>query len=257
MDESFEKEKNNLKGIITVARHGPKDENGQLDINKIYEISASSNRIKNLNGILQHFSSPVKRTLDTGIIMSFRLAHITGKNHRNKLMQGIQVQELHYIDTSKSPTSNWFEENWTGDDSDENWNNRRALNFLSDPQLQLNAYTDGTLSPRIMAMRMALVLLDQLNYIKYLDEVERINLIDVTHEPVLLSFLYFLFKDEYRVSGSQDKSFIEWLGGTIKPAEFFSIEVKLDGSMKIKFRKFERVITVEDLEKMVIEDLEG
>ena len=81
-----------------------------------------------------------------------------------------------------------------------------------------------------------------INASKWLPNKTEINLINVSHEFNLMGFLKeaMIFEDGIRAKGLKAKKFLEKIGGSIEPAEFFEIDVKREDkdnfTISLKFR---------------------
>lgn len=241
-----------LTAVITVIRHGEKNESGELTADGLIQSIQRGVATNHVKGDMILFHSGVSRVRDT---VKFIAQHLPSENGlEEKLdiedfnLQDYEVPSLHYLH-SGAQKGNLFSK-WDNLEALEMTAEQRINNFLSqqDQSLESEIYP----SPAQMAKNISKIILTQIDFALLTSEDYTTNFINGTHEPVISAFLYYYFnKFEPKVADS----FIESIGGCIKFAEGFDIYVYQSKTnisrLKFVFRGVESDLDIRAIRKFL------
>lgn len=232
-EEEFEiKEKygENIHEIITCMRHGPKEGPADAPLAKDTEksVSKSVGDFSLTRDGIKILTSEAKpdRCQKTGRIIS-RLLDDHKRIHR--AVRPLTNPFLFYpedrkalIEIQKSFYSKDYENLSLEkkEETDSAFENKAVLEFLRDQRFE-NSRVDAT--ARFSEWIKLLI-----NASKFLPSKMEINMVNVSHEFNLMAFLkeVMIFEDGTKAKDLKAKEFLEKIGDSIKPAEFFEIDVK-------------------------------
>lgn len=225
-----------LSSIITTVRHGHKNDAGELTEIGIEQAKKRGAETQYLKGDTVLLTSGVGRVTDT-------IGHITNGfsgSFPEHFRLTYNSHYLHYLfDSNKKGGlfSRW--------DNISEPQEKRMQDFLN--QGDISNEPDIYPSPKVMAVRIARILITQIDFATITVPEVMSNFINGTHEPVITSFLYY-FLNNY---SPKDVSFISKIGGIIDYAEGFNLFVyqALNSQTKItfKFREMEFELDQNDL----------
>ena len=230
------------KAIITTIRHGEKDVSGKLTTDGVLQAERKGSKSKYLKGDVILLHSGVERVKDT--LVSFA-QHMNYDNYStlesaNKLInyQGYVSQYLQYVYDSKEKGilfSKWDEVSGKEAEFD------RIVSFLS----QENTSSEPEIypSPKHMAIRLARIIATEIDFATITIPDVRTNFVNGTHEPVLMSFLYYFLQD---YSPKDANNFVKSIGGTVDYTEGFDIyiyeDLKSSNKVLFKFKEIEKEV---------------
>lgn len=223
-----------LAAVISTVRHGHKDEVGNLTSTGVDQAKIRGITLKHLKGDIILFHSGVGRVKDTIRAVASHL-HLNNESELNQeLLDKFNLQDyiapnLHYLLDPQNKGelfSQWDNMVHTQEES-----TSRMQRFLN--QNDFSAEPDVYPSPKQMAKRMARVIFSQILFASITDSSFRTNFINGTHEPVIMSFLYYYLND-YK---DNSEHFVIDVGGSVDFAEGFDILVyqNLNVISKIEF----------------------
>jgi len=229
------------KAIITTIRHGEKDKDGALTERGRQQAAERGDHVHYLHGDIILLHSGVTRVKDTLESFAKHLnlkGDISGETLERELkFQSYTSQYLQYVYDSKNKGElfgNW--DNVEGREAEE----ERMRKFLS--QNSSSSEPDIYPSPKQMAVRLARVIATQIDFATITIPEVRTNFVNGSHEPVLMSFLYYFLQDY----DPTDIEFLQKIGGSVDFTEGFGIYIydQQDGSNKVifKFRDIEKEI---------------
>lgn len=228
----------NITAIISTIRHGEKDDSGKLTLNGFRQGGSKGKETKHLKGDIVLLHSGVDRVKDT--LTSF--ANYLGNENitfDEKLIENLHEynsyisQYLQYLYDSSNKGelfSKW------DDLKDPELIDKRMNNFLN--LRDKSEEPDIHPSPKQMAIRVARVLSTEIDFATITIPEVRTNFVNGTHEPVIMSFLYYFLQD------FEPKSFdfINEIKGSVDFSEGFDIKIyqdlKGDNKVIFKFRDF-------------------
>lgn len=226
-----------LTSLITSVRHGHKDDLGELTEIGIEQARKIGERIDYLAGETLLFHSGVGRVART-IEEIYKV-----KNVNPDKISSYESHFLHYL-YNPQVKGNLFA----------NWDNS-----LQDPELRINAFLsqgestdepDIYPSPKEMAVRFARVLITQIDFVTITIPDVMTNFINGTHEPVMMSFLYYFLND---YNPEKADGFADKIGGSIDFSEGFNVSVFQQVNMPTKlvfnFRDIEKDMNQNELRK--------
>lgn len=227
-----------LTAIISTIRHGEKDETGALTENGKIQASKAAAIISHLEGDVILLHSVVDRVRDTIINTANSL------NPEGSFSNYIS-HYLHYLyDPSNKGEffSKWDDVNGIPEKELE-----RMKNFLEmkDKSTEPDIYP----SPKQMAIRLGRVLITEIDFATITIPEVRTNFINGSHEPVIMSFLYYFLQD----FEPKDPDFMNKLGRSVDFTEGFEIKVYQtltdENKVILKFRDFEKEIDQNELRR--------
>lgn len=252
-----------LSAVISFIRHGEKDNHGDLTPTGVYQAIQRGMITKHLKGNVFINHSGINRVQKTSQAISSFLHYHPTKNNNSQINQSIEsylagnqtgagvnhpeavLDEFHYLYDRNKP-SRYFE-SWIPTNPENS--NQRAQAFLNFKSKSPEPET--TPSPKQMAQRALKILLNQIKIAISTSYQVKENYINVTHEPVLLASLYYLFED----FNPSSKSFVADIGGSFDYVEGFDINVYQNNSDEkmifLDFREFLKPIDLETLESFV------
>lgn len=213
----------NITARITTIRHGRKNEHGHLHDEGKKQAAHRAVSIEHLDGDLILFHSGEKRVRDTiniigGNISKKSIDEVIDMLNTEHDLQDYVVPTLHFL-KNKEEKSEYFSE-WT-----EDINDSRIIGFI-DKKSDFNDFKRAYSSIE-MAKNLANVIYTQIKFSELTDSKYKTNFINGTHEPVIMSFLYYLLTD-FRADKSIS-DFISEIGGSVNYAEGFDIVVYQEG----------------------------
>lgn len=239
-----------LSAVISFIRHGEKDIDGNLTEKGLRQAIQRGLQLKNLKGNIYLHHSGVGRVKKTALAISNFIEHQvldsespevqekmlkyisgsdegTGMNHPEETLD-----ELHYVFDKNKPST--YFKSWIPVDAETA--TVRAQEFLN--YKDKSPEPETTPSPKQMAQRVAKTLLNQLETSISTSYEVKENYINTTHEPVLLSALFYFLSD----FSPHDKDFVAQIGGSVDFAEGFDINVyqtaKNEKLIFLDFREF-------------------
>jgi hypothetical protein len=236
--------------LISTLRHGKKNAAGQLEEEGKIQSARKGIQIEHLEGDIILFHSGEQRVKDTIAIIGGNLY----KNKEEELtdyletkfdLQDYTVPTLHFL-KDRNERSNYFS-NWDGETNE---------NYLAD---FINMDSDFTEPERAyssieMASNLANILMTQIKFSTLTSEERKANFVNGSHEPVIMSFLYYVLRDE--AASESVSEFIERIGGSINYTEGFDIKVFQNGlkleSLILEFRNIEKEITLVNLTELIL-----
>lgn len=226
-----------LTSLITSVRHGHKDDWGELTDIGINQARKIGESIEYLEGETLLFHSGVRRVSKT----IEEIYNVKNINHGK-----ISSYESHYLHYLYNPEvkGNIFS-NW--DKSTQN-PELRIDAFLS--QGETSDEPEVHPSPREMAIRFARVLITQIDFVTITVPDVMTNFINGTHEPVVMSFLYYFLND---FKSTKSDGFTKGIGGTVGFSEGFNIRVfqkfNMPTRLVFNFRDIEKDMNQNELRK--------
>lgn len=229
---------NKLTAIISTIRHGEKDDKGNLTL-KGYELSAiKGSSEKYLKGDVVILHSGVSRVKDTALSFSMYLKN-KGIVNINEIINNLAnynnytshyLQYLYDNNNKGELFSNWDKVNSIEEE------NTRMNNFLN--QRNISSEPNIYPSPLKMAIRLGRILATEIDFATITIPDVRTNFVNVTHGPVIMSFLYYFLQDYNPISND----FIKVINGSINYCDGFSIEIYQNttksNSVIFKFREY-------------------
>ncbi|MFS8130830.1 MAG: histidine phosphatase family protein [Candidatus Dojkabacteria bacterium] len=227
------------KAIITTIRHGEKDKDGALTERGRQQAAERGDHVHYLQGDIILLHSGVTRVKDT--LESFAkhlnlkedISSDALKNEFN--FQSYTSQYLQYVYDSKNKGElfgSW--DSVEGREAEE----ERMAKFLS--QNNVSSEPEIYPSPKQMAIRLARVIATQIDFATITVPEVRTNFVNGSHEPVIMSFLYYFLQD----FNPSDSLFLQKIGGSVDFTEGFGIYIydQPNGSNKVifKFRDIEK-----------------
>lgn len=258
----------NVHEIITCMRHGPKEGPGNAPLAK----DAEKAILKSVGGfsltrdgikILTSEAKP-ERCQETGEIISKLLKDYKRIHREVRPLTNpfsfypedrealIEIQRSFYPENYESLSPEEKEK------IDLELEKKIVLEFLKDQRFE-NSRVDA-------AARFAEWIKLLINASKWLPSKMEINLVNVSHGFNLMAFLKeaMIFEDGTRAKDLEAKEFLEKIGGSIEPAEFFEIDVNrqdkenLETSLKFKGEDynldFSRIEELAKLAKQIRDD---
>lgn len=242
-----------LTAIISVVRHGEKDDAGELtELGKL-QAQARGLATKFLNGEVKLYHSGVGRVEKTIRALADKIFYTADDYMLDRAREDASkfgtdeciadlLPELHY-DLDAQKKSVYFS-SWSGilPEKEANCRMQEFLNYK-------NASPEPGVAPAPIdvAKRVARVVYSQANQALSTPYREKVNFINGTHEPVIMSFLYYAFNG----FKPGDENFVEEIGGSVNFAEGFEVHVyeKDSGDYKC-YLEFRDVIEELDLKKL-------
>lgn len=221
-----------LASIITTVRHGEKDELGELTQAGVQQSALRGKKVSYLKGSTLLFTSGVKRVTET-------VANLTDAFTTQGEFNANNVFESHYLHYLYDPTKKGeLFSNWDSADHDPA---ERIQDFLN--QNMESTEPEIYPSPHQMAVRLARVLITQIDFATITVPDVMSNFVNGTHEPVITSFLFYFLNNFQAGSGN----FINEIGGTIDYAEGFEILIyqALNKPTKLSFQFRDREIALD------------
>ena len=236
--------------ILTFMRHGEKADDGNLTYNGRYQAKDAGLKTNHLNDQIILFHSGVDRVKDTVRTMSAHLHLSESQEHLLELGENIAdyvVPNLHYLKNATNKGDLFG--HW--DDIEFTYANilNRIDNFLNleDKSSEPDVYY----SPVRMAKNIATVIDTEVRFANITDAKHRVNFINGSHEPVLMSFIYYFLSD-YQPDST---AMIDDLGGPIDFAESFDIYIyqnsQNDYELEFKFRHIQKPLDINQLRKFI------
>lgn len=235
-----------LSAIISLSRHGEKNPDGHLTQQGVIQAVKRGLQLKYLPGNVSRVHSGVDRVANTAKAIAKYLSQDSSSElsdmNPDRILESdaIGVEEvnenLHYLlDPTKK--DHYFG-SW-GAHASAASHNAMVQEFLN---LKTNAPDDPAVaSPYVMAVRASKVIVSQLEKSLSTSYDVTENFINTTHEPVLMSFLYYVLND----FSPDDPEFVERIGGSIDFAEGLEIMVYQtdnDHLVQLQFRNFLKVL---------------
>jgi len=241
----------NVHEIITCMRHGPKREIGDTLLSEkaekvIQKSIGGFNLVKDGIKIFTSESKP-ERCQETGRIISKLLKDYKREQRAIRPLTGLQ-ETIASEEEEKSLGKIFMDllpENYKTlsvnekEKAERQMENKIILAFLQDsfPKLIRQLEKEkGEIFPSKMekfshletASRFAEWIKLCINASKWLPSEMKINLVNISHEFNLMAFLKeaVIFEDGTKAKDLKAKEFLEKIGGSIEPAEFFEIDVK-------------------------------
>lgn len=267
LENDYEKQEEygkNVHEIITCMRHGPKEgidtalsEKAEESIQKsVGDFSLAEDGIK----IFTSESEP-ERCQETGKIISKLLKDYKREQRTVRPLTGLKESFTteKEKESFKKVINSFLPENYEvlpldkKKEAERQMENKIMVYFLEDdfPKLieRLEKEQRKTFPSKMekfshleMASRFAEWVKLCINASKWLPSKTEINLINVSHEFNLMGFLKeaMIFEDETKAKDLKAKEFLRKIDGSIKPAEFFAIDVKRENKKNfdatLKFR---------------------
>jgi len=233
-----------LSAIVSVYRHGEKNEQGELTENGFRQAIERGLQLKHLQGQIHVAHSGVDRVKKTalGITRYIDKQFHEFTNQEPTLEdtsldpETTQIDELHYM-VDKTKYSAYFTK----------WNKTLPPEKASQRVQKYLEYKtkspepETTAPPYILAQRLSRVLISQLEQSIATSYDVRENFVNTTHEPVIMSFLYYALNN-FKAGG---KSFVKEIGGSVNFAEGFDIFVYQSKSNKTLIQLIFRDILVQ------------
>lgn len=229
-----------LTAIISVVRHGEKDVQGQLTEKGKQQAVARGIKTQFLSGGIKLYSSGVPRVGHTVAIMGEALpqnivdvVENTSDSIGGSSLRPETLEELHFELHLQEPSS--YFSSWTGVDETPEQQANRMQSYLQKNSVSPEPTTVP--APKLMAQRLSRVLARQIREAVATPCEVTLNIINGTHEPVIMAFLFYV------LNGFEPGSehFVSVIGGTVQYSEGFDIHVyqKTDGSFRcfLSFRK--------------------
>lgn len=244
-----------LQGIITFIRHGEKNSEGTLTQKGELQVLAKAINTKYLGGEIVVYHSGIDRVKRTvNIVRSFltfteddllssSLEELISKQNLKPDANITATKNLHFLEDSMQ-RSNYYT----------SWDERIKANEIG-TVTEFLAFNKSTpepgvvIPPKTIAQRVCQLLVEQIKMV--LESKTPVNIINGTHEPVLLAFASYLVNE----GKDLNDGFLDFLGGPIKFAETADIEVYKTNSgfeYLMRFRHFQTKFTLEDLEKFIL-----
>jgi hypothetical protein len=239
-----------MSALISTLRHGEKNTNGELTEAGEKQAILRGIKTKHLEGDITIFHSGVDRVKQS--------ARMAGKYLRINDQQNVDIEkvfqdhhlqdyvcpELHYLFNPKN--KGIYFEGW---DDTKLSPDERIQKFLD--QKDYSSEPEIYPSPKQMAQRLGNVLLTEVNFSGLTDYNFRTNFINGTHEPVVMSFLYYALNNFL----ANSEKFVEEVGGSIDYSEGFDLEVyqNPDQDLKVflRFRDIYQELNLKDLEEFL------
>lgn len=249
-----------LSALLTVVRHGEKDHAGELTDFGAKQAFAKGLDIPYLGGKVQLFHSGVDRVKRTTEIISQSLPYsvtdvVTGKGPEQ--IQNISsypitaLEELHF-DLDRKIQTQYFSP-WNETVTQEA-KDRLVQEYLEYEDIQPER---GASSPKSLAQRLSFVLLQSISEAIKTPFDECINVVFGTHEPVIMSFLFYALNEFL----PGPKSFVADVGGSVFYAEGFDIRIyqNEDGEYRafLFFRTVFYEFTIEELSAFTVSPHSG
>lgn len=239
-----------LTAIISVVRHGEKDNTGELTEKGKRQAFTRGIKTQYLSGAIKLYSSGVSRVEKTVSIMGASLQQNTIDVVPN-LPEDINssvipqtLEELHF-ELHLQDKSTYFS-SWTDVDEKTEQLDKRVQQYLL--KNDTSPEPGVALAPVTIAKRFARILAVQIKEAVATPYTETLNIINGTHEPVIMSFLFYALND---FKAGSDR-FIKDIGGTVTYSEGFEIRVyqKEDGDFRcfLTFRGLLAEISLSDLQ---------
>lgn len=237
-----------ITAIISTVRHGEKDSTGLLTSTGKNQSHKKGINLLHLQGDVILFHSGVQRVMDT-ILGIAKSIHLNDESEFEQFSEDHDLQSyispfLHYL-YNPAQKGNLFSEWDSIELTKENIHNRIS-SFLS---LQ-NTSTEPQIypSPLQMAQRVLKVVNSQIGLASLTYEHARTNFINGTHEPVLMSFLFYILKSTNTVDTISD--FLNLIGSSVDYAEGCDIFVyqkqeEITG-IQFKFRNIEKNFSLKE-----------
>ncbi len=236
--------------ILTFMRHGEKADDGNLTHNGHHQAKDAGLKTDHLNDQIILFHSGVDRVKDTVRTMAAHLHLSESQEHLLELGENIAdyvVPNLHYLKNPKNKGdlfSHW-------DNIEVTYANilNRIDNFLNleDKSSEPDVYY----SPTQMAKNIAIVIDTEVRFANLTDTKHRVNFINGSHEPVLMSFIYYFLSD-YQPDSTD---IIDDLGGPIDFAESFDIYIYQNNQegfdLEFKFRHVQKTLDIIKLRNFI------
>lgn len=202
--------------IITTVRHGKKHTDGTLLREGKVQSAYRALNIDHLDGDVILFHSGEARVRDTIQVIGGNLHKQTPEELENILeeehdLQDYVVPTLHFL-KDKAVKSEYFS-TWQ-----EETNEVLLNNFLTGAKPDTAGYDSLT-----MAKNLARVIHTEIQFSLLTSHESKSNFINGTHEPVIMSFLFYALQN-FEVKQAP-KDFLESIGGSIRYTEGFDIIV--------------------------------
>lgn len=256
--------KYHLVATIDVLRHGEKNENGQLTNKGFYQSAMKAIKIDHLDGDVHVYHSGNNRVMKTVSTIHNLLkkdAHyVQDQNFQGDIDGHVDGEEdLFDIDDHVEPKLHFLYDSSTKGTYFPKWS--KTLNYDDSCQRMqdfLNLDTaspdkDVAPSPKEMAQRLFSVVVGQIHSVLDTEYHTRENFINGTHEPVLMSGIFYM--QNYLKFGKSD--FVKHMGGSVDFTEGFHIKIfqRRNGEhlLQYVFRDFMIDFSIEDLEKFISE----
>lgn len=254
-----------LTTSIDTVRHGEKDASGDLTMEGHRQSALKALALEHLGGHLHIYHSGadrvyrtvrmikqlIKRSINEGYGESFEkeVIQCIGACNLPEAQIDTHVRnELHFLFNPNSKGT--YFSSWKDQPTREEAVQRaqELLNYTShSPEASIVP------SPKQMAQRVASLLLEQLHAALASSLNEKNNYINGTHEPVILSFIAYVFNN-FR---DPDNTFMQSIGNAIDFVEGFHIKgyQSEDGAylLTCSFRNHMTTFTLEELEAFVLE----
>jgi hypothetical protein len=238
-----------LTAVITTIRHGEKDSEGNLTSHGHLQGAKRGAKTHHLGGDIILLHSGVGRVRNTLISLANHI-HLTDPDSIKSLSDissNYQEYTSHYLQYLYDQNQKGILFGTWDDLVDLNLEDERINKFLGlkDKSTEPDIYP----SPKQMALRLAKVILTQIEFATITIPETKTNFINGTHEPVIASFLYYFLQN----FNPQNSDFIKEIGGTVEFSDGFDIYIyqNLQGNHKIvfKFRDLEKEIELSELKK--------
>lgn len=233
--------------ILTFMRHGEKDDSGNLTHAGRLQAKNSGFGVNHLNGEIILFHSGVDRVRETVRTMA---AHLHLSKYQEEMLElGENITEyivpdLHFLINPKN--KGVYFSDWDNISHDKDSVISRIENFLS---MNNSIEPDIFYSPKKMAKNVARIIDTEIRFANLTDSSHKVNFVNGSHEPVLMSFLHY-FLNDYHPSSAKS---IRELGDPIDFAESFDISIysknKDEFVVNFSFRDIKRTIDMEKLRK--------
>lgn len=232
--------------LLTFMRHGEKNAAGELTTNGHYQAKKRGVQTKTLDGDIMLFHSGVGRVKDSvRDTVRVMAAHLRlDKETTDQLELGHHIVDYvapglqYFTDISNRGT---YYSSWDGAD---NQSPERVNNRMRELLLLGSASPEPGLcySPREMAQHLAVMIGIEVRFANMTDISHRVNFVNGSHEPVLMSFLHYFLHD-FNPKGCDT---VGEVGGSIEFAESFEVGVyhtsDSDFYVELKFRDLVKIV---------------
>lgn len=254
--------KYHLVATIDVLRHGEKNTDGQLTINGFYQSAMKAIKIEHLEGDVHVYHSGNKRVMKTVStihnLINKDSEYIHNENFHEDIDGHINGEDsLFNIDDHITPELHFLYDPSIKSEYFSQWNVslkhnaacQRMQDFLN---LDTQSPDPGIApSPREMAQRLFSVVIKQIESVLNTPYTTRENFITGTHEPVLMSGIFYMLN--YLKFGKND--FVKHIGGSVDFTEGFHIKIfqRRNGEhlLQFVFRDYMIDFSLEEMKEFV------
>ncbi len=229
---------------LIFLRHGEKDEEGKLTKSGLDQARRAGLVAQDIGGDIMLFHSGVGRVRDTIRTMAAHLNMTPDETASYELGSHIVdyvSPNLHYLH-DPSVKGDFFS-HWDDIELTEENIHTRMKNFLSTAEPEEGV----ALSARKMAQNIAQMIGIEVRFANMTDLNHKVQFVNGTHEPVLMSFIYYFLNNFQPVS----PDFIDKIGGSIDYAESFIVTVchssLTNFDVTFRFRDIEKPLNLDAL----------